>query len=341
MAIYEVYNDENIIKWRKSVVEYDEGCYVVLYGVYSTVGAFLSNGAYPGYMAVTKKNRVICHFNNIYGSNDFYFTFDDIQHIKIERGLLDNLIVVFTYLDGKKKRKLKFNTPKNMKPELFAQHKFWVKDLEEILKKIMADKSNDMAGLESEQKKEVNAGSKENKKKEVTKESVKELSSTLDGSDIESMKTSDEVSKEFFKDNCMRELYDEIMNLGDIAEENGINIVKSKMPVDENSIVKWQNENGITLPEEYKALLLLSNGIKYGMTSICPIEQVKKDRGQFDGYYVIGDFIGDGSLLLMDDDGKIYEGDHELGIKETEFKQFIESWIIDALKDDLKEYNLL
>lgn len=426
MAVYEVYNDENMDKWRHAVVDFDEGCYAILYGVYSTVGSFMSHGAYPGYIAVTKKNRVICHFNNIYGSNDFYFTFDNILQITIKRGFLDNLIVIFTYLDGKKKRKIKFNTPKDMQPKYFSGHKFSVNNLEEILKKILKQKDEKVVELDSEKvdtrcrilsvkennhwiqpeesadkrlyfnlEKLVDKVKDENVAKapvkiedvglgggeryvisgsnnyHITMNMINEsyrirliygdeyvegmfagfngemigittekynLRCTLDGCDIEFLnpldKISSEVSSEVSNDNGIKELYDEIMRLGDIVEEKGIDFVKSNGPAKKSAIDQWQNENGIKLPDEYKKFIILSNGIKYGMTSILPIEQVKKSEGQFGGYYVIGDFIGDGSLFLMDDVGEFYTGDHVFGIKKTDFKDFIKTWIIDILQED-------
>lgn len=292
MAVYENYNDENMKKWYDTFLQSDESIKVALYGVYSNVGTFISNGAFPGYMAITNKSRILCHNNDIRGAHDYRFLLSDIKKVKTKRGLIGNLIVYITFTNGKKKYKLKFNTPKRMQEKLFKQHENNVNALEVLL----------------------NIGSV----------------------DEHSLDISNNAKINTLEENTMKPLYDEIIQLGDMVEEKGIDFVKSKAPIELEEIELWEKSNDCQLPREYKELLLLTDGIKYSMTSLNSLSQIKKDVLEFKGYYVIGDYIGDGSLLLCDDKGNIYAGEHEKGVKKVDFKEFINEWLIDMIKEDLQ-----
>lgn len=60
----------------------------------------------------------------------------------------------------------------------------------------------------------------------------------------------------------------------------------------------------------------------------------------FKGYYAVSSYIGDGSLILVDDKGKFYYGDHTDGVEESTFEEFVEEWILGDMKEALKENNI-
>ncbi len=45
-------------------------------------------------------------------------------------------------------------------------------------------------------------------------------------------------------------------------------------------------------------------------------------------------------MLLSDDKGNFYYGDHVRGVGSATFEAFVEHWIIDGMKDDLKDNEL-
>ncbi|MBP3325908.1 MAG: SMI1/KNR4 family protein [Coprococcus sp.] len=136
-------------------------------------------------------------------------------------------------------------------------------------------------------------------------------------------------------ENPMKDRFDEIIRIGDILESNGIDFVKQGKGTDRASIQEWENLNKIILPEDYKNFILLADGLSYGMTEIYPLKMVRKCELWAEGYYAIGSFIGDGSLILCDANGGVYYADHVTGIDKTTFKDFIEEWIIRYMIDEL------
>ncbi len=138
-------------------------------------------------------------------------------------------------------------------------------------------------------------------------------------------------------ENPMKDKFEEIIRIGDILDSNGISFVEQGEGTDRASIQEWENLNQITLPEDYKNFLLLADGLSYGMTEIYPLKIVQKCELWDDGYYAIGSFIGDGSLILCDVNGGVYYADHVTGIEKTTFKDFIDEWIIRCMDDDLED----
>ena len=134
----------------------------------------------------------------------------------------------------------------------------------------------------------------------------------------------------------MQAIFNEIMCLGDILDENGIDFVRKKAATNDENIKNIENQLGITLPEDYKKFLLCANGLSYGSSEVHPVEEVCKY--EFDNkYYIIGAFIGDGSLVVSDSEGNVYYYDHEFGVDATTFADFLNEWIIRLQKDDLKD----
>ena len=138
--------------------------------------------------------------------------------------------------------------------------------------------------------------------------------------------------------NPMQDLFGEIIRLGDILDENEIGSIKSKDGTTEEKINEVENTLLINLPEDYKNILLLSNGLRYQGTEIYPIELVREietDESERNKYYVIGSYIGDGSHIVIDSKGNVYYFDHVTGMEKTTFSDFINQWLIDILKDEL------
>ncbi len=146
------------------------------------------------------------------------------------------------------------------------------------------------------------------------------------------------------KINPLQDIFDEIIRMSDVLEENSIDFIKCKSGVSEETINEVENAFLINLPEDYKNILLLSNGLSYQGTEIHPIELVRKveipNELEWNQYYIIGSYIGDGSLILADSKGGVYYGDHVNGIEKTTFMEFLNTWLIDSLKDDLAENGL-
>ncbi|MCM1287753.1 MAG: SMI1/KNR4 family protein [Clostridium sp.] len=146
------------------------------------------------------------------------------------------------------------------------------------------------------------------------------------------------------KKNPMQELFDELLRMSDILDENGIDFVKHKAGTSGEHIDEIENTLLVCLPEDYKNLLRLSNGLSCHGTEIYPIEHVRKielpDNPEWNQYYSIGSYIGDGSLLFADSKGGVYYGDHVTGIEETTFMEFLNTWLLDILEDDLAENGL-
>ena len=134
----------------------------------------------------------------------------------------------------------------------------------------------------------------------------------------------------------MQAVFNEIIRLGDILDENGIDFVRKKAATNDENIKNIENQLGITLPEDYKKFLLCANGLSYGSSEVHSVEEVCKF--EFDNqYYIIGTFIGDGSLVVSDSEGNVYYYDHEFGVEATTFADCLDKWIIRLQKNDLKD----
>lgn len=110
----------------------------------------------------------------------------------------------------------------------------------------------------------------------------------------------------------------------------------------QEEIEKWEDENQVSLPATYKEWLLLANGFEMGSTAeLFPIQRVEKcSFPEYEEYYVVGEYIGDGSMLLIDKVGNFYEFDHAFGLEERAFEKFLDDWVIEHLIDNLKEIGI-
>lgn len=137
----------------------------------------------------------------------------------------------------------------------------------------------------------------------------------------------------------IKEMYDDIVILADVLEENGIDTFEFPNGISEEEIKAWEERYGIRLPQSYKEFLTLSNGFRKQGEEIFSLDRISKIEipEMLKGYYAIGSYIGDGSMLLSDDKGNFYYGDHVSGVESATFEEFVEHWIIDGMKEDLKD----
>lgn len=137
----------------------------------------------------------------------------------------------------------------------------------------------------------------------------------------------------------VKEMFNNIVVIADILEENDIDNFKFPQGIGEEALRNWERENQAFLPEGYKNFLLLANGFRMHGTEIYPLEQITRldFPDEYKGYYAIGSYIGDGSLILTDSNGNFYYGDHVDGIEKATFEEFVERWILDGMKEAVKE----
>lgn len=113
-------------------------------------------------------------------------------------------------------------------------------------------------------------------------------------------------------------------------------------PKTKEEIQTWEKEHQIMLPEGYKDWLLLSNGLyDVGGTNLYSLEEVCMcPFPEYEEYYIIGSYIGDGSNVVTDKNGVFYELDHVDGLKQITFESFIDEWVIELLENDMAEAGL-
>lgn len=140
----------------------------------------------------------------------------------------------------------------------------------------------------------------------------------------------------------VKEIFNDIVTLANILEENDIDTFKFPKECKLEAIAEWEKENNIQLPQGYKEFISLTNGFRYGGTQILPLEKIEmvNEPEEIKGYYMLGSYIGDGSLLLSDKLGRFYCDDHAFGIKETDFSLFLEEDILYYMKDSFKENDI-
>lgn len=139
------------------------------------------------------------------------------------------------------------------------------------------------------------------------------------------------------KNNPLYEKYIKIKEYCEKIEELNIDCYKIFSPTTKEAIIEWETKNNVKLPEGYKNWLLLSNGLDVNHNGeIAGLEEIfKLEIPEYEGYYKIGSYIGDGSMLVIDKDGKFYKDDHCFGMEESSFEDFLENWIIEHLRDEL------
>ncbi len=124
-------------------------------------------------------------------------------------------------------------------------------------------------------------------------------------------------SEENTMSNPLYETFQKITAYCDKIEELNIDCYKTFPPTTPEAIAQWEATNNAKLPEGYKNWLLLSNGFRMNTTAeISSLEGIwEPEFPDYEGYYRIGEYIGDGSMLLIDKEGNFYEDDHCFGRK--------------------------
>jgi len=107
-------------------------------------------------------------------------------------------------------------------------------------------------------------------------------------------------------------------------------------PATSEQIENWERIHNAVLPKEYKEFLLLSNGLVsyifggelFSLDDIipCPVEAIEEYSEESTDYFIIGNYIGDGSMLLCDRNGNFYELDHCFGLEENNLLSFLKHW---------------
>ncbi len=136
----------------------------------------------------------------------------------------------------------------------------------------------------------------------------------------------------------IQEMYDKISKYCSTLEQYRYYYYLSE-PAAESEIEAVEKKYSIKLPEDHREFLLLANGFEMGTSAaIFPVGKIEPyDYGEYKDYFVIGQYIGDGSMLLTDGKGGFFEDDHAFGLKEKSFSEFLNKWIIYHLEDDLKD----
>ena len=100
-------------------------------------------------------------------------------------------------------------------------------------------------------------------------------------------------------------------------------------PASTETVAKWEADNSAKLPEGLKSWLILSNDFEMGSAAdLLPLENIcPYPFEDHEGMIIVGHYIGDGSMLVSDKDGRFYELDHAFGLKEMTFEKFLDEWV--------------
>lgn len=107
-------------------------------------------------------------------------------------------------------------------------------------------------------------------------------------------------------------------------------------PQTTEQIENWERIHNAVLPKEYREFLLLSDGLVsdifggelFALDDIvrCPYEEIEEYSDKQRDYFIIGNYIGDGSMLLCDREGNFYELDHCYGPEKNNLLDFPKYW---------------
>lgn len=145
--------------------------------------------------------------------------------------------------------------------------------------------------------------------------------------------------------NPLFEQYRKVVSYCEQLDDAGYDSYKVFPPVSEEDILRWEQDNGFRLPEGLRNWYLLSNGYDMSSTAdILPLSSITKfpHLEELETCYIVGHYIGDGSMLVIDDQGSFYEFDHGYyKLYPMAFEDFLEKWILDHLEDCMYEAELL
>ena len=148
------------------------------------------------------------------------------------------------------------------------------------------------------------------------------------------------------QNNPLFELFGKIKEYCVKLEKAAYDSYKLYPPAAEEELSRWESANGIALPEELKNWYMLSNGFNMNSTAdILPFSLIRKyshDFEELDECFIVGHYIGDGSMLVIDGCGNFYEFDHAYhSLYKMSFKDFLVKWVIDNLEDNMYEAGLM
>lgn len=149
------------------------------------------------------------------------------------------------------------------------------------------------------------------------------------------------------QNNPLYELYSQIREYCEKLEAAAYDCYKLYSPASAEDICSWERDNGISLPEELKSWYMLSNGFDMNSTAdILPISSIREytfdDIEELDRCFIVGHYIGDGSMLIIDGCGNFYEFDHAYcRLYKLSFRDFLVKWVIDRLEDNMYDAGLM
>ncbi len=113
-------------------------------------------------------------------------------------------------------------------------------------------------------------------------------------------------------------------------------------PVSMQTIEEWEQLHHVRLPADYRSWLCFSDGFSCSTEEFLPLSQIRPcPLPEYSDYLILGNYGGDGSLLLADPDGGFYKLDHSRGLIPTIFEKFLDKWVVMWLKDGMLEAGLL
>ncbi|MBO5388875.1 MAG: SMI1/KNR4 family protein [Lachnospiraceae bacterium] len=147
--------------------------------------------------------------------------------------------------------------------------------------------------------------------------------------------------------NSIKEQFDLIADYCKKLEDAAYDSYKLYSPVSNEDIEAWEKEQQITLPVSLKEWYQLSNGFDMGCTvDILPLTTICKcpfdDIEELEEVFIVGHYIGDGSMLVIDRTGSFYEYDHGYcKLYPIPFEKFVQKWIIENLEENMADAGLL
>ncbi len=144
--------------------------------------------------------------------------------------------------------------------------------------------------------------------------------------------------------NPLSERYEKIASWCDQLEEASYDCYKVFPAVAEENLLQWEQSHGFRLPEGLRNWYLLSNGYDMSSTAdILPMSSITEFSyiDELKPCFIVGHYIGDGSMLVIDDKGNFYEFDHGYHkLHPMQFETFLDRWILDRLEDCMYEAGL-
>lgn len=101
----------------------------------------------------------------------------------------------------------------------------------------------------------------------------------------------------------MCEIMDKIDKIQELCRElEGVDRSFFSEPIKEEDINKWEEDNDVIIPKQYKEWLMFSGKCDI-LGTVASFYMPRKSETIPEGFYVIGDLMGDGEKLCISDDG--------------------------------------